>query len=97
MSFSQGWEKAPEAHRGSQSHQTIAAPPSDGVRHQPLPKQRRRESRDPDHQEESGDQTPLDHEERQKREAAKLPEIACPYHDDIAISDRSKNYGVEST
>ena len=25
-----------------------------------------------------------------KREAAKLPKIACPYHDDIAISDRSQ-------
>ena len=25
-----------------------------------------------------------------KREAAKLPEIAYPYHDDIAISDRSQ-------
>ena len=36
-----------------------------------------------------------------KREAAKLPEIAYPYHDldhdDIAISDRSHNYGVENT
>ena len=30
-----------------------------------------------------------------KREAAKLPEIANPYHDDIAISDRSQSYGVE--
>ena len=30
-----------------------------------------------------------------KREAAKLPEIACPYHGDIAIYDRSQNYGVE--
>ena len=67
------------------------------MNHQPLPKQRCRESKDPDHQEESGDQAPLDHEERQKREAAKLPEIACPYHDDIAISGRSKNYGVEDS
>ena len=32
-----------------------------------------------------------------KREAAKLPEIACPYHDDIAISGRSKNDGVEDS
>ena len=36
-----------------------------------------------------------------KREAAKLAEIACPYHDldhdDIAISDRSHNYGVEDS
>ena len=32
-----------------------------------------------------------------KREAAKLLEIAYPYHDDIAISDRSKNDGVEDS
>ena len=32
-----------------------------------------------------------------KREAAKLLEIACPYHDDKAISGRSKNYGVEDS
>ena len=32
-----------------------------------------------------------------KREAAKLLEIAYPYHDGIAISGRSKNYGVEDS
>ena len=32
-----------------------------------------------------------------KREAAKLPEIARPYHGDIAISDRSQSYGVEDS
>ena len=32
-----------------------------------------------------------------KREAAKLPEIACLYHDDIAFSRRSQSYGVEDS
>ena len=32
-----------------------------------------------------------------KREVAKLPETACPYHDDIAIADRSQRYGVEDS
>ena len=32
-----------------------------------------------------------------KRGAAKLPEIAYPYHDDIAVSRRSQSYGVEDS
>ena len=32
-----------------------------------------------------------------EREAAKLPEIAEPYHDDIAVSRRSQSYGVEDS
>ena len=32
-----------------------------------------------------------------KHEAAKLLKIACLYHDDIAISDRSQSYGVEDS
>ena len=65
-----------------------------------LPKQRCRESKDskdPDHQEEEGDQAPLDHDERQKRGAAKLAKVAYPHHDDVAISDRSRSYGVEDS
>ena len=67
------------------------------MNHQPLPKQRCRKSRDHDQQEESGDQAPLDHKERQNCEAAEVPKIAEPYHGDIAISDRSQSYGVEDS
>ena len=61
-----------------------------GMNHQPLPEQRRRESKDPDHREEKVTRRRSTTMSAVKREAAKLLEIAYPYHDDIAISDRSQ-------
>ena len=58
------------------------------MKHQPLPKQRCRESKDPDHQEEEATRRRSTTMSAVKREAAKLLEIAYPYHDDIATSDR---------